>query len=59
MVTGDSGSLRFEVRIPRDAPLIEIRSGERRLFLSEHGVVTTDGPLDGTDAWLLALEPAP
>lgn len=44
----------FEVRIPRDAPRVEIRAGTRRLFLAEGGRVTTTVPETG-GSYLLSL----
>lgn len=48
----------FEIGIPRDAPRVEIRLGERRLFLKRGPRVTADvaGPAGGP--YLLPLAPA-
>ncbi len=45
----------FEIRIPRDAPRVEIRVGSRRVFLKEGPRVTTDAPASASGIYLLPL----
>jgi hypothetical protein len=47
-------SATFQIRIPRDAPRIEIRVGARRVFLKEGTQITTDATASG-ESYLLPL----
>jgi hypothetical protein len=45
----------FEIRIPDAAPRVEIRLGDRRIFLKEGGWVTTEDAAGGRGPFLLSL----
>ena len=46
---------RFEIQIPRTAPLVEIRAGGRRLFLKKLSRIVTDAPPDDEGNYRLPL----
>jgi hypothetical protein len=46
---------RFEIQIPRTAPLVEIRAGERRLFLKKVSRIVTDASPDDAGNYRLPL----
>ena len=48
----------FEIRIPHDAPRVEIQSGGRQVFLKEGSAVTTSGSVGPDGSYLLQLTPS-
>jgi len=54
VIDGTGTATRFEISIPRDAPRVEIRVGDRSLFLKNGDTVTAPAEADVTGAWLLA-----
>ena len=56
ILIGDGGADDFEIRIPWAAPRVEIRVGERPVFLKEGPTISTDAPAAGTDGYLLSLD---
>jgi hypothetical protein len=49
----------FEIRIPRGAPRVEIRVGDRRVFLKDRANVTTESSGTGGDRYLIPLARSP
>ncbi|MEO5579936.1 MAG: hypothetical protein ABIR58_04705 [Gemmatimonadaceae bacterium] len=45
----------FLIAIPRNAPLVEIRVGESRVFLKDGPGIDTAFPAQGRDAWIIPL----
>ncbi|MBI4410815.1 MAG: zf-HC2 domain-containing protein [Gemmatimonadetes bacterium] len=57
VVDGHGAAGRFEIRIPRAAPRVEIRVGDRRVLLKEGARVSTSAPADASGSYLLPLRP--
>lgn len=55
VIRNDGTATRFEIRIPRLAPLVEIRVGDRVLFRKVGQTIVTPVEPDSTDAWTLGL----
>ena len=49
---------RIEIRIPRAAPAVELKVGERRILIKRNSVVTTDIEPDSAGRYLLPIAPA-
>jgi hypothetical protein len=58
VITSASAAV-FEIVVPRSAPQVELRAGERRLFLKEGASVTVAPPGDPGGPWVLELAPGP
>lgn len=57
VVDGYGSSGAFEIRIPRDAPRVEIRVGDHRLFLKDGPRVSAEAPADARGLYRLPLTP--
>lgn len=56
VVVGAGPPAVFEIRVPRDVPRVEVRVGERRVFLKEGSSVSTDAAPDAAGRYLLRLD---
>lgn len=56
LLIGNAGSTaHYEIRIPRTAQLVEIRVGERSVFLKSGQTVTTESVANGDGVWVIKL----
>jgi hypothetical protein len=56
-IVGDAASTLFVIRIPRAAPRVEVRVGDRAVFLKEGAATATDAPGDASAGWTISLDP--
>ncbi len=57
VVANRGGSADFRIQIPRNAPHVEVRVGNRRIFLMQGATITADGPADAGGVYALSLNP--
>lgn len=58
LIDNRSSSATFEIRIPGDAPWVEIRVGSDRVLLKQGALVTTSGSTNAGGSYLLRLTPS-
>jgi len=58
LIANRGSSATFEIRIPGDAPWVEIRAGSDRVFLKQGTLVTTSGSTNTGGSYLLRLKPS-
>jgi hypothetical protein len=56
-ITGGPAPYRFEIRIPRAAPSVELRVAQAVRLLKAGGRVETEAPGDATSGWEVSLDP--
>ena len=59
LLIGNAGSTaNYEIRIPGTAPHVEIRVGQRSVFLKDGPTISTAGVAMGPNVWIVELSPA-
>ena len=59
LLRGRDSTSVFEIHVPRSAPSVEIRSGDRQFFLKEGPEIRTAGTRDASGGAILSLPPSP
>lgn len=54
-IANDGSTADYEIELPRGAPWVEVRLGERRVLLKDGPRVVTDAPVDAQGRYLLPL----